>query len=73
MTYLGLQKWLIWAASPAEEKEDEEEGEEDVEHDDQREQGVGYEGETAVPVVRGNRVVPPLQSGQGDVVDEGVL
>ena len=53
MTYLGLQKWLIRAASPAEEKEDEEEGEEDVEHDDQREQGVGYEGETAVPVVRG--------------------
>ena len=70
--YLRLKQGLVRAPSPAEEEEDEDEGDEDVEHDDQREEGVGDQGEAAVTVVGRNRVVGLLQPGQAQVGDEGV-
>ena len=72
LSYLRLQQGLIRATAPAEEEEDKDESEEDVEHDDQREQGVGYQRQAAIPVVGGHRVVGLLQPGQGEVVDDGV-
>ena len=70
--YLRLQYGLVRAPSPTKEEEDEDESEEDVEHDDQGEQGVGYERQAAIPVVGRKGVVGLLQPGQGGVVDQRV-
>ena len=71
--YLVVRESIVRPASPAEEEEDEDECEKDVEHDDEREERVGYEGQTSVLVSWRSREVGILpQPCQGEVVEEGV-